>query len=520
MNGPDALACQRELIARFARSLGDACTWHETHISWVLVAGGFAYKFKKAVRFDFLDFSTLDRRRFFCEEELRLNRRFAPGIYLDVVAVAGDPERPVVAGPGAPLEYAVRMRAFDQDSLWSRRASLDRLTGGEVDALALRLAQFHAEAAASPRHSPWCTPSALQAIADETLDLIRASLPMGPARQDAEMLQAWEMQQRALLRESFLQRKAGGFIRECHGDLHCGNILTVDGEVQAFDCIEFNDGLRWIDVMNDIAFACMDLRSRGFGHFAARLLNGYLEATGDYEGLRVFHYYEVHRALIRCKIALLRAEQAAPVPAEQARAEALSYLAFAMGRIERPRPVILITHGFSGSGKSALARLAVEAIDAVQLRSDVERKRLHGMSAAQRGPDAIYAQEETERVYARLRKLARGVVASGWPVIVDATFLMETQRRTFAVLAKELGVRFAILDTTTGIDEMRRRIVRREQEHSDASDAGLAVLERQLACHDPFSGEETRDVISIDTTVAPSVEALRARLATALNTAT
>lgn len=521
MNGQDALACQRELIARFAQSLGNSCTWHETHISWVLVAGRFAYKFKKAVRFDFLDFSTLELRRFYCEEELRLNRRFAPGIYLDVIAITGEPDHPVLGGlggTGTPLEYAVRMRAFDQDAIWSRRVQDGRLAGPEIDALADHVAQFHVQAASSSADSAWCTPPALQAIADETLGLIIEMLQQGQERRSAEMLQAWEWRQRDALRNTFLQRKADGRIRECHGDLHCGNILTLDGSVSAFDCIEFNESLRWIDVMNDIAFTCMDLRSRAYPHFAARLLNRYLESTGDYEGLRVFHYYEVHRALIRCKVALLRvAQEASSSLAEQARAEALRYLSYATQRLERRKPAIIITHGFSGSGKSTLARIAVEALDAIQLRSDVERKRMHGMTAQQRGAAELYAQDATDRVYARLSELARTTVKAGWSVIVDATFLMEAQRHVFSSLANELGVGFAILDACADVGEMRRRISERERAQTDASDAGLAVLERQLACNDPFSDEERPQVISIDTTAEAGAGALHERLTARLN---
>jgi aminoglycoside phosphotransferase family enzyme/predicted kinase len=512
MNGQDALAAQRELVTTLAKSLGDPCTLHETHISWVLVADRFAWKFKKAVRFDFLDFSTLEQRRFYCEEEVRLNRRFAPGIYLDVVPVTGSAGQPAVDGAGQAIEYAVRMRAFDQAALWSRRAQQGPLTGPEIDRFALRLAQFHEQAEVSPADSPWCTPSALQRIADDTLDTVIAMLPPGQARRDAEMLQDWEWRQRELLHDAFMQRKASGRIRECHGDLHCGNILTLDSTVEAFDCIEFNESLRRIDVMNDIAFTCMDLRSRGLGHFAARLLNGYLEACGDHEGLRVFQYYEVHRALIRCKVALLRAAQeAAPAAAEQARAEALRYLSFAKGRLERRRPVILITHGFSGSGKSTLARFAVEALDAIQLRSDVERKRLHGMAPQQRGAGGMYAQDVTERVYVRLRELARTVAEAGWPAIVDATFLMRAQRQAFFSLARELDAAFLILDARTEIAEMRRRISMRERQNNDASDAGMAILERQLTCHEPFSEEEIPYVVSIDTAAGSVLDELRKR---------
>lgn len=503
----DALSRQRALIDRVAESLGPSCARYETHISVVLVAGTFAWKFKKAVRFDFLDFSTLDQRRFYCNEELRLNRRHAPELYLGVDAVTGDEDHPVLGGDGSPREYAVKMRAFDQASLWSERIAAGRLPAADIDAWAERLACLHEAATRASLDSPWCTPSALQAIADETLDLLSSHLTDAGERHDACMLRDWEAKQRDALRDRFLARKANGFIRECHGDLHCGNILTVDGKVEAFDCIEFNEHLRWIDVMNDIAFTCMDLRIRGLGHFASRLLNAYLAHTGDYAGLPAFAYYEVHRALIRCKVALLGAAQGDA----RARREASDYLAFAVGRVKRPRPALVIMHGFSGSGKSTLARMAVETIDAVQIRADVERKRMHGIPALQRGGPEIYTEDATRAVYRHLLETARLLVSAGATAVVDATFLRHDQRQPFAALAHELGVRFVILSAVATEDEMRRRLLLREREHADASDAGLSILERQLASHDPFSAGEAPQVCAVDT-AALSSDKLRALL--------
>ncbi|WP_420474909.1 AAA family ATPase [Noviherbaspirillum sp. ST9] len=507
----DALSRQRALIDRVAASLGSSCVRHETHISVVLVAGGLAWKFKKALRFDFLDFSTLDKRRFYCEEELRLNRMYAPELYLGVVAVTGDSVHPVLGGNGPPLDYAVKMRAFDQAALWSARIADGRLTVADIDTWATRLATLHEAAARAPAESPWCTPSALQAIADETLDLLSAHLPESAERHDARMLRDWEAQQRADLRAQFLARKAGGFIRECHGDLHCANILTVDGKVEAFDCIEFSESLRWIDVMNDIAFTCMDLRFRGSSHCASRLLNAWLEHTGDYAGLPVFAYYEVHRALIRCKVALLAAAQGEA----RARRDASDYLAFAVQRVKRPAPALVIMHGFSGSGKTTLARMAVEALDAIQIRADIERKRLAGIPALQRGGAALYAEEMTRRVYRHLLETARSIVRAGWTAVVDATFLQREQRSPFAALAEELGVRFIILSATATENEMRRRLMLRESAQADASDAGVAILDRQLACHDPFSSTEEPRVCAVDTT-GMTADKLRSRLDTFL----
>ena len=518
----DALSDQARMVAALAAALGTAVQpvqVFETHISWVLVAGDHAYKLKKAVRFDFADLSTLALRRFYCEEELRLNARLAPELYLAVVPVYGPPDHAALTGHGEPIEYAVKMRAFPQQALWSWRLQHGLLSDLEIDALADRLADFHEHAAIAPANSPWCTPAALEAIADETLLAIARLAPSPEARGDADRLLAWERLQRARLADVFAARKMSGQVRECHGDLHSANILTLGDQVQAFDGIDFNESLRWIDVMNDLAFACMDLRFRKRGELAARLLNRYHERTGDYSGLAVFRYYETHRALIRCKVALLRAAQCTPGSADAAEAmqQAMDYLGFASSRIAPAKPALIITHGFSGCGKSTVARQLVERLDAVQLRSDVERKRMHGIPQEVSAGAGIYGADATRHTYARLQELAVQAVRAGTTAIVDATFLRMEQRQTFRHLAKTLGVPFLILDIRASTSVMRSRIAyRQRQQHvgRDASDAGIDTLERQLSDHDPFSEDELAQVLVIDTESGAGMEAVPGALGT------
>jgi predicted kinase len=274
--------------------------------------------------------------------------------------------------------------------------------------------------------------------------------------------------------------------------------------VEAFDCIEFNDSLRWIDVMNDIAFTCMDLKFEERNDLSARLINQYLEHTGDYAGLAVLQYYEVHRALVRCKVSLMRAGQQNdnPKTAQTLRLQAKRYLAFSLRCIQQMHPAIMITHGYSGSGKTSLSKALVELSDAIQLRSDVERKRMHGFSATHRaaastGSD-LYDTAATRLTYQRLRDLASQVVGSGRPVIVDAAFLRAEQRTAFRRLALELGVPFLILDVKADDAIMRERIASRHALGRDASDAGIDVLAHQLANNDPLSNDEASCVVTID----------------------
>ena len=480
------------------------------------MAGGFAYKIKKALRFDFVDFSTLAARRFFCDSELLLNRRLAPELYLSVEAITGSVERPQIGGSGETIDYLVKMRAFDQAALWSHRVADGSLSAAEVDALAGQIASFHMTTDRAPSNSTWASAQTVAQTADENLN---ALLKLAPDKNAAGMLRKlveWQHDRHAALGQVFDERKARGFVRECHGDLHAGNVMTMDDRVFAFDCIEFSDSLRWIDVMSDIAFIYMDLECLGLPEIAARLLNGYLSDTGDYGGLAVLRYYRVERALVRARVSLLQAVQHRAAPertsavvhgdaarsADAAMALGLRYLTFSVRAIARPATAIMITHGLSGSGKSTFSQCLLELTGAIRLRSDIERKRLHAIVGTDRnvvpvehGPYALAASEAT---YAHLLVLARQVVAAGYPVVIDAAFLKQRQRFAFRQLAAELGVPFFLFDLQAPVDTLRRRLTARQHLQHHVSDAGLAVLEHQIATREPLAGEEAVGVIVID----------------------
>lgn len=503
MNGQDALRKQTILVNALRLALektSDQVRLFETHISWVLVTERFAYKFKKAVRFVFLDYSTLEHRRFYCEEELRLNRRLAPNIYLDVIGITGDAEHPAIGGEGMPIEYAIKMHAFEQQSLWTYRMENKLLSASEIDALARKIAQFHQAAAIAAEDSAWGTPETVREVADDNFRKIAESAKEGEEKRWLNDLQSWQDVQQQNLSNILHRRKAQGWVRECHGDLHSRNILTIGDQVEVFDCIEFNESLRWTDVMNDVAFICMDLQFHGRRDWAARLLNQYLERTGDYEGLAVFDYYQVHRALVRCKVDLLRAQQlrAENKDVTDLEQQGEKYLVLAWEAMQPATPALMITHGFSGCGKSTFARHIVEALGAVQLRSDVERKRLRGVPITRRDDAMLYDPVTTAATYSRLAALSRHVIESGRPAIVDAAFLKREQRSLFARLAAELGIPFFIFDIHACEATMRSRIASRKQLDQDPSDAGLEVLAHQLEGHEPLTDEEIRHVISVD----------------------
>ncbi len=476
----------------------------ETHISIVVLTGPFAYKIKKPVDLGFLDFTTLEKRRLYCDEELRLNSRFAPEIYLDVVRISGTPETPRIGGTGDVIEYAVRMREFPQEALADRVLARGELTPRQVDALSAGIARFHSDAPRSSEIDGFSTPEAVLAPALQNFAQIRLLPGQAGFMPVLEKVEAWTRQEHGRLREILAGRKREGLVRECHGDLHLGNIVILEGEPRAFDCIEFNPELRWIDVMNEVAFLVMDFQAAGRTDFARRFLNGYLEATGDYAGLRVLRYYCAYRAMVRAKVMLMRAGQQGCTPEDKASATALfsRYLSVAAGCAQPSRSFVLITHGFSGSGKTTLSQPLVELTGAIRVRSDVERKRIHGLAAKARSgsgiAEGLYGPEATESTYGRLLDLAGIVVEAGHGVIVDATFLQRRQRDMFRALAARAGVPFVVVDFTASEEILRSRILARSERGADASDADLAVLEHQLGTHEPLQADEHESVFACD----------------------
>lgn len=477
----------------------------ETHISHVFLAGPYAYKIKKAVNPGFLDFRTLSARRFYCLEELRLNRRFAPSLYLDVIAISGTPDKPVLDGDGTPIEYAVKMRRFSQDDLLSKVLARGALSPGLIDQLAERIAEIHAAAPASTRRDDYGTPEAIIQPALENFSHIRASDSDAGKSADLDVLEQWTRAQCRALDALFIARKHNGFVRECHGDLHLGNVAWVDGAVTVFDCLEFNPGFRWIDVMNEVAFLVMDLHDRKRSDLAQRLLNRYLEITDDYDGLRVLRFYTVYRAMVRAKVHLLRANQAGVNANDKARLlnQYRGYVSLAKDQTHPPKPALLITHGLSGSGKTTHTQSLLETAGAVRIRSDVERKRLHGLPALARTGAAlasgVYTGDATALTYQRLSDLAKTIIEAGYSVIVDATFLKRRQRDLFRQLAETLQAPFVILDFVADENVLRARILQRERQRCDASEAGVDVLEHQLATREPLRAEEEAWVERFDT---------------------
>jgi aminoglycoside phosphotransferase family enzyme/predicted kinase len=496
----------RELLQpRCYRHPVDRIEHLQTHISDVFLTGPYAYKLKKPLELGFLDFSTLEKRRYFCEEELRLNRRLAPDLYLAVVPIAGEVDDPQVDGSGPVLDYAVQMRQFDQRGLLERALAEGALTERHVDELARMVAQFHAGLLPASGQSEYGTPSAITAAAMQNFEQLTPLLDNAADRTQLEQLRQWTIGQHATLAPLFAQRGEQGFVRECHGDLHLSNMVLIDARVRIFDCIEFNPALRWIDVMNEIAFVAMDFMQRGSPRFAYRFLDGYLQLTGDYEGVPLLRYYMIYRALVRAKVAALRAHQQDVEPATRRslieRCKAHVRLAAAL-RSPRP-PALIIMHGLSGSGKTTVSQVLLETLGGIRVRSDVERKRLQGLSAdtpAAGAPDTgLYTPAFSEATYQRLGTLASSIVAGEFSAVLDAAFLRRAQRDDMRELARTLRVHFRIADVQAEAEVLRRRVTQRAAAAHDASDATIEVLDHQMRTREALTPDELALTIAFDT---------------------
>ena len=471
----------------------------ETHISFVLVCADLAYKIKKVLRTPFLDQSSLALRQRACQEELRLNRRLAPDLYLGVVPITGTPQAPALDGVGSPLDVAVQMRAFAQEGLWDLLAARRRLGVAQVDELVHLLGRFHALAAVADPGGRLGSPAQVRAPLLQSLDELESLIEPADGQDPLRALRAWEAAAFDRLQTLMARRLAQGRVRECHGDLHLGNVTVIDGHSTVFDGIEFNDDFRWIDVLSEVAFMAMDLHAHGLPHLAHRFVNAYLEFGCDYDGVPVLDYYLVHRALVRAKVHGLRAAQFAPAQAAQAAAQRVAaslylQLALRFSRRERSSAVLMLTHGFSGSGKSTLTQGLLETIGAIRIRADVERKRLAGLKPIDRS-DAqhaavLYGPGMTAATYARLCQQAAPALDCGYPVILDATFMQRAQRDAARRQAAGQGAACVILDFDAVAEELRRRLRDRAARGADASDADEAVLARQMQTAQPLAADE------------------------------
>jgi hypothetical protein len=484
----------------------------ETHISWVLLTGRFVYKIKKPVLFKFVDFSTLKKRRWFCEEEVRLNRRLAPQFYLGVIPITGSPSDPRMDGEGTPFEYAVKMKQFLPDHEFHKLLATGEIDDHVISQLARDIGEFHSRLERAGDTSSYGEPDMVWRSVEECFEDIPLDAFPVTIQNGLQEIKKWAKQEWARLTPVFLERKSSGHIRECHGDLHLRNIALFEGRICVFDALEFEPRLRWIDVVSEVAFLVMELEGKDRLDLAYWFLNRYLEMTGDYSGMTVFRLYEVYRALVRAKVAGLRLTQVLKesVEWEGIRAEMIRYVELAYRLIRPSPPVLILMHGVSGTGKTTVSTEVVRTLGAVRVRSDVERKRIHAEKSERVVPqvstESLYASAMTQATYERLLDLAKTMLQAGYPVVVDATFLRFAQRQPFIRVAQDRQIPLVILDVWAPKEVLVQRIEWRAMQRTDVSDATIGVMERQKAMEEPLTENERPYAIRMDSTDLESVQ--------------
>lgn len=471
----------------------------ETHISWVVLAGAFAYKIKKPLVLDFLDFGTLEKRKFCCEEEIRLNRPWAPDVYIDVVPITYHDEQPRFGGDGEAFEYAVRMRRFDQALRLDEQLAAGLLTVADMKELGRNIADRHAAADVA-------AVSERERLVEQAKRFVRENfmhLECVIDRGQFEFLQNWTRQQLETLDDRLWQRFDEGYVRDCHGDLHLGNLVRLADGITTFDCIEFNPDLRFTDVFADVGFLTMDLVDKGRHDLAAHFVNRYLECSGDYAGVVLHDFYFVYRCLVRAKVAAIRSRER---ESEQERnadiSEARDYCEIARRQATKGPRALVIMSGLSGSGKSWVSERLMAKLPAIRLRSDTERKRLFGLAETAQSDSGIatgiYTTEATAKTYERLFELAGEVFASGHHVILDAAFLTSAQREAAKRTATRAGCEPVLLHVRASTAVLRERLRQRASVKGEVSEADLDVLEYQLENAEPLTTTESATAVIID----------------------
>jgi aminoglycoside phosphotransferase family enzyme/predicted kinase len=471
----------------------------ETHISWVILTDDYVYKIKKPVELHFVDFRDLERRKFYCEEEIRLNQPWAPDIYLDVAPITIDNNQPRFGGGGTPIEYAVRMRRFDQQFRLDLQLECGKLSVADMKELGRNIAARHSAAKVVDENQRgrvvvltkefiWDNFAALDGFIDDA---------------ELNILRGWTERELQKVESLLWQRFDDGYVRDCHGDLHLANLVRLPGGITTFDCIEFSTDLRHIDVACDIAFLIMDLVARRRHDLAAHFLNRYLECTGDYGGVRLLSLYFIYRCLVRAKVAVILSKERETDDARKADLnEAHRYCDMAKRQAAGRTPILVVMSGLSGSGKTWVSGQLMAALPAIRLRSDLERKRIFGLSETEGSASAIesgiYTGEASRIVYDRLYEDARMILEAGHNVILDAAFLQAADRATAISIAKDSDSPCILLDVIAPIDVLRDRVRRRSMQSNDASEAGLEVLEHQLVNAQPLTDTEKAIALSFE----------------------
>jgi aminoglycoside phosphotransferase family enzyme/predicted kinase len=487
----------------------------QTHISYVLLTGDFAYKLKKPLNFGFLDFSTLEKRQHFCQEELRLNQRGAAELYLEVLPIVQVGDRFQLGGEGEPVEYVLKMRQFPQDRLLVDLFDRGEVTADLVRQLALAIAAFHTQLETSDYIRSFGAVERVREAFDENYS--QTELYIGGPQTQEQFEQTRQATDRifAERRELLNSRIRQHWIRECHGDLHLGNICYWNDTFLLFDCIEFNEPFRFVDVIYDIAYIVMDFQMRQRPDLSAVFLNTYIEQTGDWEGLQLLPLYVSRQSYVRAKVmSFLLGDPSVPSEVKQTASDtAAKYYHLAWQCLQPRQGKLFVMSGLSGSGKSTVAGQLAQQLDAIHIRSDAVRKHLAGIPLDRRGDVAgsygsgIYTPEMTAKTYDRLLELGILLAEQGFPVVLDAKYDRKDLRQVLQKQAERHRIPFTFVACTAPIETVRQWLQNRTE---DIADATADMLTTQQQTFEPLTDEELAQAVTIhtDRDLAPQLQSL------------
>jgi hypothetical protein len=471
----------------------------QTHISYVLLTGEYAYKVKKPMNFGFLNYSTLEARKHFCQEELRLNQRGAAELYLEVLPITEDEQQYHLGGTGEPVEYVLKMRQFPQDMLLINMFSQGKVDEKLMVELGRVVAQYHAKAAINDYIRSFGEVAQIRQAFDENYEQTKKYIGKAQTQNQFDETKAYTDNFFAERESLFKNRMTGDFIRECHGDLYMQNICLWHDKILLFDCIEFNEPFRFVDVMYDVAFAVMDFEARGGKDLGNVFLNTYLEQTGDWEGLQVFPLYLSRQAYVRAKVnSFLLDDPGVPAAVKEESAKtAANYYRQAWEYTKPRQGKLILMSGLSGAGKSTVAKQLARQIGAIHVRSDAVRKHLAGIPLEQKGGDEFYTAEWHQKTYQRLLDLGLLLATEGFTVILDAKYDRTSFRGEAIAQTKSRQIPLQIFHCTAPVEVLRQRL---QQRTGDIADATADLLESQQATAEPFTDAEKPYVTIIDTT--------------------
>ncbi len=461
----------------------------QTHISYIFLTENYVYKIKKPVDFGFLDFSTLGKRLHYCKEEVRLNLRLAPDVYLGVVPVTEEGGRFLVEGSsGEIVEYAVKMRRLDERKILKELIKADNADAGVISRVADRLSVFHREAEGGERISGFGSPEVIEANVAENFTQTEGFIGETISLERFEAIKAYSAGFMAEKEALFRRRMAEGRIRDCHGDIHSDHI-SINRSIEIIDCIEFNERFRFSDTVADIAFLAMDLDYQGRGDLSRALEERYFEQTGDGDGRELINFYKCYRAYVRGKVEGFKLREEEVEPSERLCSEGSAiryfhlssrYAAAAEGG--KVIPLCIALRGLSGSGKSTLAEEIARDTGIKVLRSDVVRKELMGIDPYEAHHDSygegLYTADITGRTYKELTNRASRLLREGRTVVVDATFIKEAHLGVLDKGVKEAGAKLHIVECVAPDGVLKERLARRAGEKS-VSDADYGILLKQ-----------------------------------------